>query len=70
MNCEKIYKSLFYELSVESPVNKSFREGMQDTSTTIPVHNWFGIPPQSVLSALDKGISELHTDRDVVQREH
>jgi len=47
MNCEKIYKSIFYDLSVESPVDKSFREGIQDIFTTIPVNNWFGMPPQS-----------------------
>ena len=47
MNCEKIYKSIFYDLSVESPVDKSFREGIQDIPTTIPVNNWFGMPPQS-----------------------
>ena len=43
MYCEKIYKSIFYDLSVD----KSFREGIQDTSTTISVHNWFEMPPQS-----------------------
>jgi len=47
MNCEKIYKSIFYDLCVESPVDKSFRECIQDIPTTIPVHNWFEMPPQS-----------------------
>jgi len=49
---------------VESPVDKSSREGIQDTPTSIPVNNWFGIPPRSVQSAVGKGISRLHADRD------
>jgi|GEM_PF-6105379 hypothetical protein len=40
----KIYRPLFQNLSVESPVDS--REGVQDTSTAIPVNNWFGMPPQ------------------------
>jgi hypothetical protein len=29
----------------------------RDTPTTIPVNNWFGMPPQSAPSAVGKGIS-------------
>jgi len=49
---------------MESPVDKSFEEGMQDTSMAKPVNNWFGMPPQSVPSTAGKGISRLHADRD------
>jgi len=51
-------------------VHKSFlqaqteREGMQDTSMLKPVPNWFGMPPQPALSAVGKGMSRLHVDRD------
>jgi hypothetical protein len=31
---------------VESPADKPFGEGMQDTPTTKPVHDRFGMPPQ------------------------
>jgi len=45
-------------------VDKSFGEGMQDTPTTKPVHNWFGMPPHSAQNSVDKGMSRLHADRD------
>ncbi|MGC8631692.1 MAG: hypothetical protein ACP5T2_04635 [Thermoprotei archaeon] len=47
-----------------SPVDKSSRRGMQDTSTIKPVKSWFGMPPQSAPSIAGKGISRLHADRD------
>ncbi|MGC8584498.1 MAG: hypothetical protein ACP5L4_00005 [Thermoplasmata archaeon] len=49
---------------VGSPVDKSFMEGMQYTSTIKPFRKWFGKPPQSVTSTADKGISRLHVYRD------
>jgi hypothetical protein len=64
MNCEK-YINAELIVCMESPVNKSFAEGMQDTPTIKPVKSWFGMPPQPVLNVADKGISRLHTDRDV-----
>ena len=64
MNCEK-YINAELIVCMESPVNKSFAEGMQDTSIQKPVRYWFGMSPQSVPSIADKGISRLYTDRDV-----
>jgi hypothetical protein len=49
---------------VESPADKPFGEGMQDTPTTKPVHDRFGMPPQPAPGAVDKGMSRLHADRD------
>ncbi|MGC9294942.1 MAG: hypothetical protein ACP5E8_06700, partial [Thermoplasmata archaeon] len=64
MNCEK-YINAALTVCMESSVNKSFAEGMQDTSIQKPVRYWFGMPPQSVPSTVDKCISRLYTDRDV-----
>ncbi len=64
MNCEE-YINAQLIVCMESPVNKSFAEGMQDISIQKPVRYWFGMPPQSVPSIAGKGISRLYTDRDV-----
>ncbi|MGC8691640.1 MAG: hypothetical protein ACP5RZ_01295 [Thermoplasmata archaeon] len=65
MNCEKYINLEGNTMFVESPVNKSFAEVMQDTSIQKPVRYRFGMPPQSVSSIAGEGISRLHTDRDV-----
>ncbi len=49
---------------MESPSNEIFTE-YKGTSAIKPVKSWFGMPPQPVPSAADKGISRLHADRDV-----
>ncbi|MGC8636326.1 MAG: hypothetical protein ACP5T5_04790 [Thermoprotei archaeon] len=62
MNCEKYMNEKDIEYT-ESPVNKSFEEGMQDTSMAKPVNNWFGMPPQSVLDVAGKA-SRLRAEGD------
>ena len=47
---------------VESPVDKSFMEGMQDASTVKPVKHRFGVSLQSVPNIAGKA-STLHADR-------
>ncbi len=39
---------------MESPVDKSFGEGMQDTSMIKPAMSWFGMPPQPAPGAVIK----------------
>ncbi len=65
MNCERYKYRKEDSVHVESPVDKFFIEGMQDTSTVKPFRKWFGMPPQTNLSIVDEGISGLHVDRDV-----
>jgi|GEM_PF-5742747 len=49
---------------MESPVDKSFGEGMQDTSMIKPAMGWFGMPPHSAQNSVGEGMSRLHVDRD------
>ncbi|MGC8686474.1 MAG: hypothetical protein ACP5SF_02850 [Thermoplasmata archaeon] len=49
---------------MESRVDKTFVEGVQDTPSKEPVKDWFGMSPQSVFNVVGKDISGLHADRD------
>jgi len=63
MNCKRFISHNDMK-NVRSPVDKSSEGGMQDTLTIKPANSWFGMPPQSILHIVDKGISKLRVDRD------
>ncbi len=48
---------------MESTVNKSFEEGMQDTTTAKPANNWFGASPRPIPGVAGEGVSRLRADR-------
>ncbi len=70
MNCEKYINLEGNTMFVESPVNKSFMEGMQDTSTIKLVKSWFGMPTQSVPSIVGQRHIQIAYRQGCMQREH
>ncbi|WP_297216823.1 hypothetical protein [Thermoplasma sp.] len=69
MNWEK-YINAGLIVCMESPVDKSFEEGMQDTSIQKPVEYWFGMPPQSFPSIVGKKHIQIACRQGCMQAKH